>query len=149
MLRRLDAVRTPSRAVRRSSGKALHPVELVLKTMMRLHSDKKLQLGGEKGWPRSLYNFKKHRDPICSNVVTNNLNVCEPIITAWFKLPCGTSCEFKKTKNTHAHTGTQLIKSLLDDSEAARQAMARIPGGLDWLCQGPEEGNVLIHWREG
>ena len=37
----------------------------------------------------------------------------------------------------------------MDFEPAARRALEAIPGGLDWLCQGPDEGNVLIHWREG
>jgi len=67
----------------------VHPVEVILHTMMRLHSDSKLQLGG-----------------------------------------------------------TELIRTLIEN-EDARKVLDGIPGGLDWLCQGPDEGNVLIHWRDG
>ena len=71
-------------------AKPLHPVELILKTLMRFHSNAKLQLGG-----------------------------------------------------------TELLKALISASVDAKAALDGIRGGLDWLCQGPDEGNVLIHWREG
>jgi len=45
--------------------------------------------------------------------------------------------------------GTELLKALISSSVHAKAALDGIRGGLDWLCQGPDEGNVLIHWREG
>lgn len=53
----------------------------------------------------------------------------------------------------HAHKaiqrcGTDLLALLLAEP-AGRAAVDAIPGGLDWLCQGPAEGNALIHGRAG
>ena len=44
--------------------------------------------------------------------------------------------------------GTELLKSLAEEPKG-REALESIKGGYDWLCQGPQEGNILIHYREG
>lgn len=44
--------------------------------------------------------------------------------------------------------GLQLFRRLYD-TPAGRAEMVRVPGALQWLAQGPEEGNVMIHFQPG